>query len=87
MPERRVPVKAITGTWTNGRILPDAEGDWPEGCRLKIEPLGPPDRIGMREEDWSNSPEDIAEWLKWYDSLEPLEFTPEEEADMTAWRR
>jgi hypothetical protein len=37
------------------------------------------------EEGWDNSPEGIAPWLKWYDSLQPLIFTPEEEADTEAW--
>ncbi len=35
----------------------------------------------------SNSPEAIADWLEWYDSLEPLLLTPEEEADADAWMR
>jgi hypothetical protein len=39
------------------------------------------------EEDWSNSPEAIADWLAWYDSLEVLDFTAEEAADLDAWRR
>jgi hypothetical protein len=37
------------------------------------------------EEGWDNSPEGIASWLKWYDSLQPLIFTREEEADTEAW--
>jgi hypothetical protein len=41
----------------------------------------------MCEEDWSNSPEADADWLAWYDSLEPLEFTPEERADVVQWRQ
>jgi hypothetical protein len=52
-----------------------------------LQPLQQNDSIGMREEDWSNIPEAIAEWLAWYDSLEPLEFTPQEEADTAAWHR
>jgi hypothetical protein len=80
-------MKAITATWKEGQILPDAAGDWPEGCRLRVEPLEPQERIGIREEDWSNTPERIADWLEWYDSLEPLEFTPDEEADIAAWRQ
>jgi hypothetical protein len=67
--------------------MPDQAADWPEGCRLRIEPLEEHDTFGIREEGWSNSPEGIADWLKWYDSLEPLEFTPEEEADTAAWRQ
>jgi len=79
-------MKAIIATWRNGQIVPDQAGDWPEGCRLRIEPLEQ-GALGIREEDWSNSPEAIGDWLKWYDSLEPLEFTREEEMDLAAWRQ
>ena len=34
--------------------------------------------FGLREEDWPETPEAIAEWLAWYDSLEALVFTDEE---------
>src|SRR5262245_54922457 len=79
---------AIGATWKNGQIVPDGPVDWPEGCRLVIEPdLAASEPIGMREEDWSTSPEAIADWLAWYDSLEPLIVTPQEEADFAAWRR
>jgi hypothetical protein len=43
--------------------------------------------VGASEQDWSNSPEAIADWLAWYDSLEPLEFTAEERADLAGWRQ
>jgi hypothetical protein len=33
------------------------------------------------------TPEHIEDWLRWYRSLEPLEFTPEEEADLATWRQ
>ena len=77
----------IRATWKGGKIIPDGPVDWPEGCRLLIEPdLSQDEPIGLREEDWSNSPEAIADWIKWYDSLKPLIFTPDEEADIAAWR-
>jgi hypothetical protein len=43
-----------------------------------------PNSIGVSDEDWSNSPEAVADWLAWYDSLEPLEFTSEERTDLAA---
>ena len=79
-------MKAITATWKNGQIQPDEAGDWPDGCRLRVEPLDQQESVGVREADWSNTPQAIADWLKWYDSLEPLEFTAEEEAELAAWR-
>jgi hypothetical protein len=81
-------MNTIRATWRDGKIVPDGPVDWPEGCRLLIESdPEAPEPIGVREEEWSNSPEAIADWLAWYDSLEPLVFTPEEEADMAAWRQ
>ena len=78
----------IRATWKNGQIVPDGRVDWPEGCRLLIE-LDPAEttQIGVGEDEWSDSPEAIADWLAWYDSLEPLEITPEEESDLAAWRQ
>lgn len=66
----------------NGCLETEEPIDLPDGTELLI-PLanGTPDE----EEGWDNSPEGIAAWLKWYESLEPLVFTPEEEADTEAW--
>ncbi len=81
-------MEAIHATWKNGQIVLDGPVDWPEGCRLIVEPdPAHSELMGIREEDWPNSPEAIADWLAWYDSLEPLIFTPEEEADIAAWRQ
>jgi hypothetical protein len=74
-------VTTVTGTWKNGRIILDSPTDWPNGCRVIIEPVPDADNLGIREEDWAETPEAIAEWLRWYDSLEPLLMTPEEEAN------
>jgi hypothetical protein len=81
-------VGEVHAVWKNGRIIPEGPIDWPEGFRLRIEPdpvqLAPTEDLA---EDWSNSPEAIADWLAWYDSLEPLVFTPEEAAELWDWRR
>ena len=84
-PDRHVaiPQGAVFGSsWAP----PDVD-QWPEGCRLLVEPLPVEQTFELREEDWEDTPEAIADWLRWYDSLEPLEFTPEEAADMAAWRQ
>jgi hypothetical protein len=81
-------VSQVHAVWKNGRIIPEGPIDWPEGCRLRIEPDPVPSAPGEDQaEDWSNSPEAIADWLAWFDSLEPLVFTPEEETDLRDWRR
>ena len=74
-------VTTVTGTWKNGRIILDSATDWPDGCRVIIEPVSDLDALGISEEDWAETPEAIAEWLRWYDTLEPLLMTLEEEAN------
>lgn len=81
-------MEVIRATWKDGQIVPDGPVDWPEGCRLIIEPeTVETGVVRMCEEDWSTSPEAVTDWLAWYDSLEPLEFTPEEQADLAEWRQ
>jgi hypothetical protein len=80
-------MNAVKGTWKNGRIVLDRPIDWPDGCRLAIAPLPEEETLGIREEDWPTTPEAMADWLSWYDSLEPLEITADEEAEFEAWRQ
>lgn len=80
-------MRAIEGTIRNGQIVPDERLDLPDGSRVRIEPVKEEETLGMREEDWPTDPKAIADWLQWYDSLGPLEMTPEEEADLAAWRK
>jgi hypothetical protein len=68
----------IKSTVKNGRLELNVPADWPDGIEVEIHPL---------EEGWSNDPEAIADWLRWYDALEPLTLTAEEEADAEAWLR
>ena len=69
---------AISGIWHNGQVILDQPADWPEGCRLRIEPVPAEQLRGPADNDEPETPEEIEEWLRWYRSLEPLEFTPEE---------
>jgi hypothetical protein len=74
---------AIKATWKNGQIVPDESADWPEGCRLRVEPVCDGETLGIREEDWPDTATGIARLLALMDRIEPLTMTPEEEA---AWR-
>ncbi len=80
-------MKAIMGTVRNGQIVSDQPVELPEGCRVTIKPAVKEESLGIREEDWPTTPEALAEWLAWFDSLEPVELTLEEEADLKAWRQ
>jgi hypothetical protein len=73
----------INGTFRNGQVVLEGPVDWPEGCPLCIAPKP----TGASDSDAPETPEQIEEWLRWYHALEPLEFTPEEEAALTERRQ
>ena len=77
-------IKAIV---RKGRLEVDEPIDLPDGTELTIPIPFQPETLGTREEDWSDSPEAVDAWLRWYDTLEPLEFTPEERAAWEAARK
>jgi hypothetical protein len=78
-------MKAIRAIWKDGRIIPTQPVDWPEGTALAVEPIE--ESLADPEGDLlGGDPESIARWLAWFDSLEPLNFTSEEEAQLQAAR-
>ncbi|MBL8865259.1 MAG: hypothetical protein KF873_00035 [Gemmataceae bacterium] len=77
--------RTVEGVWKDGRIVPDRPVDWPEGQRLRLEPVDVELR-GMTEEEQGDDPESIARWIAEMRSIPPIEVTPEEEADWLAWR-
>ncbi len=76
-------MNVIEGTVRNGYVVLDDPKAWAEGTRVLVQAMPPTNAVGKAEEDCPETPEQIAAWLKWYDSLEPLIMTPEEEA---AWK-
>src|SRR5262249_44786464 len=84
---KETAMTTIKATIRNGRIEVDQPIDLPDGTELTIPLPDPPNTRGTREEDGSDTPEAIAAWLRWYDSLEPLQFTPEERAAWEAARQ
>ena len=78
---------AVKGTLKNGTIILDRPAEWPEGARVRVEPIEEEVSVGIRDEDWPTDPEGIAKLLARMDKVEPFEMTPEEEADLAAWRQ
>ena len=64
------------GTIQNGKVVSAEPIDLPDGTAVQISTTV---KTQAAEDDgWDNSPEGIAAWLKWMDSLEPLVFTEQE---------
>jgi hypothetical protein len=80
-------MNAIKATWKHGQIVPDEPVDWPEGCRLRVEPDGLSDTNGMSEVEQADDPESIARWIAEFDAIPPMRMTLEEEAEWQAARQ
>src|SRR5688572_14506654 len=77
-------IKAVV---RQGRLEVDRPIDLPDGTELVIPVPSNGVPLGIRDEDWSNTPEAIEDWIRWYESLEPMEFTAQERAAWEAARR
>jgi len=77
-------MNAIRAVVQGGRLEVRVPGDWPDGTEVVVQPVTGDGGLG--EEDWQDTPEAVAAWLEWYDSLEPLTFTDEERAAWAADR-
>jgi hypothetical protein len=77
----------IEATYKNGQIVPDGQPDWPEGCRLRIEPMPNEELVFMTEDEQGDDPESIQRWLEALDSIPLLQMSAEEEASWEAWRQ
>jgi hypothetical protein len=74
-------MNAIKATWKGGRIVPAEPVDWSEGCEVVVEPVPvAASKIGLDESEWQDDPASRADWDAWIRTIEPLEFTAEEEA-------
>jgi hypothetical protein len=80
-------LKTIRAVWRDGQILPTQPVDWPEGTALTVEPVEESVATESNEDLFGDDPASIARWLAWFDSLEPLIFTSEEDAAWQAARR
>jgi hypothetical protein len=71
-----------TGVYRKGRILLDRPVDWQDGARVRVRPEK--ESLGLREEDWPDTPEARTELLRRFEALQPLDFTDEEESLIAA---
>ncbi len=73
---------AIKAIIRNGRIETDEPIGLPDGTELFVSLAN---SSINEEEGWDNSPEAITEWLRWYDSLQPLKLSATEETETDLW--
>jgi hypothetical protein len=77
---------AVKAVWHNGQVILERQPDWPEGRTLLVSDIPDTEHVRMRDDD-RLSPEEIARTLAAMENMQPLVFTPEEEAAWQAERR
>ncbi len=86
-------MNAVETTVTNRRIEVPAPADWPDGTKVVVDvmpSLAPnclDDVVFMTEDEQSDDPAAIERWMAELESLPGITMTPEEEAEMHAWRK
>ncbi|HVA47879.1 MAG TPA: hypothetical protein VNH11_16035 [Pirellulales bacterium] len=78
---------AITGIVKNGCVVLDEPAVLPDGSRVVVRPVESPLTFGLSESDWQDTPEAIADWIAWYDSLEPIELSVADGQAIEAFRQ
>jgi hypothetical protein len=78
---------SIRTTVHDRRIEVPAPDDLPDGTDVVVEVVPASEKIGLDESEWDDSPEGIAEWLAWLDTLEPLILSDQELAEIEAERQ
>jgi hypothetical protein len=69
-----------------GRVETQDPIELPDGTEVSLT-ITEPATEANSDEAWDNSPEGIADWIRWSYTLQPLLMTPEEEADTADWLR
>jgi len=76
-------MRVVTGTYHEGQVVLDSPVDWPDGARVNV---ATEETVGLSEADWPRTPEELDALVARFAALEPLEITPEEEAEIAAAR-
>ena len=77
----------LKGTIQNGQVVLPQPADLPDGTEVTVWTHGVCKGLGIPDDEWPTDPEGIARLLARMDRVEPFDMTPEEEADVAAWRQ
>ena len=64
----------------------NGQNEPPTGVRKEfIDAMNDPNRFGLEDSLWPATPQEREIWLKWFDSREPLDLSPEEQKRMESF--
>jgi N-methylhydantoinase B/oxoprolinase/acetone carboxylase alpha subunit len=79
-------MNAIMATWKNGKIVPSEPVDWPEGSRLRVEPVADGDELVPGDDNWGDDPASIEAWTAAAQQIKPMIWEPGEREEFEAYR-
>lgn len=77
----------LRGTIHNGQVVLPRPVDLPDGTEVTLWPHVPSQVLGIPDDDWPTEPEEVAQLLARMERVEPFEMSPQEEAEVAAWRQ
>src|SRR5437763_1516735 len=80
-------MSAVKALWKNGQVILQSPADWPEGSRLVVAEDAATDVNFMTEEQQSDDPQAVQQWIDELRTLPAVPLTAEQEADLVAWRQ
>ena len=80
-------MSAVKATWKDGQVVFDGPVNWSEGSRLVVREEAPAEVAFMTEAEQGDDPESIRRWIDELRALPALPITPEQEAELRAWRQ
>ena len=79
-------METVLGTYRDGQVILEHKVDWPNGAPLEVRLGASADAVSRRDQDERcvdgsrppSTPDEIEEWLRWFDSIEPFDWNEEE---------
>ncbi len=80
-------MSVLKAIWKNGKVVLEGHADWPEGSRLIVQEEALPGVIFMTEEEQSDDPEAIQQWIDGLRAIPPVPWDASREAERQAWQQ
>ncbi len=77
----------LKGVIQHGQVVLPRPAELPDGTEVTVLSHEHGGTLGIPDSEWPTDPEGIAQLVTHMERVEPFEMTPEEEADLEAWRQ
>ena len=78
-------MKILEATWVNGQVQLNGHPEWPEGLRLLVREAIRQEMEFLTEEEQSDDPQAIQQWIDELRSIPPVPEIPDPDGEREAW--